>query len=102
MPKGNKKGSHKITRPGKDIVASRAEEFRKRLLKLLDSGVEVLTIDLRNVKMIDSMGLGVVIAAHNSLKKAGGKLLVTNVSEDIYRLFKTMRLDQHFEVRMGA
>jgi hypothetical protein len=25
---------------------------------------------------------------------------VTNVSKDIYNLFKTMRLHQHFEVRM--
>ena len=60
--------------------------------------IEELTLDLKQVKMIDSVGLGVIIAAHNSLRGIGGKLTVKNVSNDIYRLFKTMRLDQHFEV----
>ena len=93
-----KKATKKTMKPGKDIVASMADEFRKKLLKAVDQGIKSLTIDLTGVEMIDSVGLGVLIAAHNSLKEAEGSLSVKNVSEDIYKLLKTMRLDQHFEV----
>ncbi|GAH73899.1 unnamed protein product, partial [marine sediment metagenome] len=90
----------KIIKPGKDIVASMAEDFRKKLLKLVEKGIKDLTVDLAGAEMMDSVGLGVFIATHNSLKNAGGKLTITNVSEDIYRLFKTMRVDQNFQVKL--
>ena len=65
----------------------------------MGKGNKELVIDLAKVKTVDSVGLGLLIAAHNSLSGAGGKLTVTNASEDIYFLLKTMRLDQHFEVK---
>ena len=92
------KVTKKTIKPGKDIIASMAEDFRKRLLKMVKQGIKDLTIDLSGVEMVDSVGLGVLIAAHNSLEDAGGSLKIKNVSKDIYNLIKIMRLDQHFEV----
>jgi anti-anti-sigma regulatory factor len=48
--------------------------------------------------MVDSAGIGLLISAHNSLKKAGGELTVIQVSKDILDLFRTMRIHQHFSV----
>ncbi len=91
----------KTVTPGMDIVASMAEEFRAELLKSVEGGVKELTADLDGVGMVDSVGLGVLIAAHNSLQKNDGVFTVINASEDIYKLFKVMRLDRHFEVKMA-
>lgn len=93
-----KKPDSMVVKPGCDIVASGAEELKKKLLTLVKRGVKDLTIDLAGVEVMDSMGLGVVIAAHNSISGLGGKLKIVNASEDIFQLFRTMRLDQHFEV----
>lgn len=89
-------------KPGKDIVASMAADFRQDLLNEVASGVKKLVVDLNGVEMVDSVGIGVLVAAYNSLSKNGGHMAVSNVSSDIYNLFKTMRLDQHFEVRPAA
>lgn len=86
-------------RPQCDVVASMASEFKTELKALLDEGVQELTIDLDGVEMVDSVGLGVFIATHNSLHKKGGKLTVSQVSADIASLFRTMRLDKHFTVQ---
>lgn len=102
MAKGNKKTTQKTVKLDRDISASMAGEFRDKLLNLVKDGTKDLTLDLNKVEMIDSVGLGVLIAAHNSLRGIGGKLVIKNVSNDIYRLFKTMRLDQHFEVIKSA
>ena len=84
--------------PQSDMVASTAGEFKGELKALLDQGIKDLTIDIGAVEMIDSVGLGVLIATCNSLHRAGGSLTIRNASKDIHSLFKTMRLDKHFTV----
>ena len=85
-------------KPGQDIVASMVKDFRVELLSHVKDGVKNLVIDLENVDMIDSVGLGVFVAANNSLSENDGKLSVCNVSKELLSLFKSMRLDQHFAV----
>ncbi len=85
-------------KPGCDVVASIADELRVRIKTLLEQGAKDLQIDLTGVEMVDSVGLGLFIAAHNSLQKKGGKLTVVNASTHLYDLFRNMRLDQHFSV----
>ena len=95
---GKKKKTTNVIKPGKDIVASMADDFKSKLLNLVNKGTKELILDLSDVEVVDSVGLGVVMATHNSLKNTGGKLKVIKASEDIFRFFQTMRLDQHFEV----
>jgi anti-anti-sigma factor len=91
---------NKITiRPNDNIVASISHEFREELLSLIEEGDKGLIVDMKDVLIIDSVGIGILVAAHNSLSKYGEKLTVINLSEDIYQLFKTMRLDQHLEIK---
>jgi anti-anti-sigma factor len=84
--------------PAGDIVSSGADQLRVELKKLLNEGTTQLTINMAEVTVIDSIGLGLVISLHNSLEKMGGKLSVINLSRDIYDLFRSMRLDHHFTV----
>ncbi len=87
-----------IIKPSQDVVASMVKGLREELLGLVKGGTRELVIDLSDVEMVDSMGLGTIISTYNSLSKVGGNLKVTNVSKDVYDLFKAMRLDTHFEV----
>ena len=84
--------------PDNDIAAGEVQNFRTELLNLLSDNIKKLTVDLARVEMIDSSGIGVFISTQNSLKKNSGVLKVTNISADILKMFKTMRLDKHFEV----
>ena len=101
MAKAKKKITKKTIKPGKDIIASMADDLRQKLLKLINQGIIELTIDLTGAEMVDSVGLGVLIATHNSLENVGGSLIVKNVSPNVYNLFNTMRLDQHFKVTLA-
>jgi anti-anti-sigma factor len=81
-----------------DVVASGAEALRQRLREAMASSPAALTLDMAAVAMVDSVGLGLLIAAHNSLAKSGGRLCLVNVSEGIRKLLRAMRLDRHFQV----
>jgi len=84
--------------PSGDIVASMAEAMRTRLRDIMHEHPGPLTIDLSRVELIDSVGIGLLIAAHNSLAKGGGRLALENVNPDLTGLLRTMRLDKHFMI----
>jgi serine/threonine-protein kinase RsbW len=87
-----------VVRPVNNIVVSQVQQLRGELKQLIEDGVREVVVDLAQVLMIDSIGLGVLIATHNSLKKVGGLLAVENASRDLFDLFRSMRLTQHFSV----
>ncbi len=96
---GTKKTPTKKTvKPGKDIVESKAEDFKNKLLKLINQDIKELVIDMKNVKDIDSTGLGVLIAAKNSIDQAGGQLNLTNLPENIGNLLQILGLESFFNL----
>ena len=102
MNKIIKEGDKTIVRPGMDVVASMAEDFKNELLSIITESEGKIVIDLAGVDMVDSIGIGVIIAAHNTLNQAARKLKVVNVSKDIYGLFSTMRLNRRFTVEAAG
>jgi anti-anti-sigma factor len=85
-------------RPEGDLVAGELPSIRATLRDMVAGGILHLTVDLTAAQMVDSAGIGLLISAHNSLKKAGGELAVIHASSDILRLFRSMRIHQHFSV----
>ncbi len=85
-------------KPGKNIVASMADDFRAELHALVQQGPDEIIIDMSETEMVDSVGIGVMIAVHNSLAKNKGTLKIKNADKSILTLFRTMRLDRHFSV----
>ncbi|MFZ5569038.1 MAG: STAS domain-containing protein [Thermodesulfobacteriota bacterium] len=88
-----------IVAPQRDVVASMATGFKAELYEIVQSRPARLTIDLSGVEMIDSVGIGVIIAAYNSLRNIGSSLEVENASRDIYNALVAMRLNHHFSIR---
>jgi anti-anti-sigma regulatory factor len=56
--------------PAGDLIAPFAEKFKRRLLELVNEGSVDLLIDFRNVAVIDSRCLGVLIAVNKALKES--------------------------------
>ncbi len=95
-----KKGDRIFVKPKEDIRSETVQEWRSELSPVVKEVQKEMIIDFGEVNVIDSMGLGVLVATYNSLKEAGKKMTVTNVSPGIQELFSMMRLNQYFEVKM--
>jgi serine/threonine-protein kinase RsbW len=92
-------GSTVKVAPVDRIVSSNVGEMRTKVKSILTEGCSIVVMDLKDVAVVDSTGIGLLIAIHNSLSKTGGKLTVINASKDIFELFKAMRLEQHFSIQ---
>jgi anti-anti-sigma factor len=90
-----REGSTVTVSPGQDLVSSMVPGLKQELSTILAESPKELRLDLSGAAMMDSVGIGVLIATHNSMKKIGGRLIVSGASENITKLFKSMRLDQH-------
>ncbi len=88
-----------VVKPGVDIIASQCASLKEELLQILKDGEKKIIIDLQDIQMIDSSGIGLLISTQNSLKDSGGEgIELINISDDIHKLFIAMRLDQHFKM----
>ena len=91
-------GLEVVVQPAGDLVAALVPELRSALREAIADGVREMIVDFSNVRMVDSTGLGLLISAHNSMRKAGGRVAVTHASREIVELFKSMRIHQHLSV----
>lgn len=87
-----------VFRIGSDVVAANLPGLRSSIKERVGAGALYLVLDLSGVAMVDSAGIGLLIATHNTLRRAGGALEIMHASEEIRSLFQAMRMHQHFRI----
>jgi len=82
----------------RDFAAEYTQDLKAELNVLISEGRSRFILDFSQVRIIDSLGIGLLVGTHNSLLKQNGYLKIVNVSEDIFQLFKNMRLNEFLDV----
>jgi anti-anti-sigma factor len=67
-------------------------ELQQALKAEVEKGTQQIIFDLSETRMVDSSGIGLLIAASNSLSQKNGKLSIINTAPEILRLMQSMRL----------
>ena len=81
------------------LTIGRSEErYRELVNQLLAEGKKELLINLAEVTMVDSSGLGALLKSFNSVKQAEGKLKLLKPSDLARRLLSITGLLSVFEV----
>ena len=83
---------------GDILAAADVPELKKEMKRLIGEGVTSIAIDSTHLTLLDSTGIGCLVAAHNSLAKLNGSLSIIQASPDIYDLLCSMRLDRHIKI----
>ena len=81
-----------------NLVTKAVEELRETLKKLLSENVKKINMNFKDIDMIDSMGIGLLVSTHNTLTARKSELLITNLSPDLLELFTVMRLNEFFTI----
>lgn len=91
-------GKRAVIKPRGEMAGSVSQELKPRLLALLEQGVLEFTFDLKDMPMIDSMCIGLLIMCHNSMRKCNGQMELINVPKDPMDGFRLMRLDRQLKI----
>ncbi len=82
-----------------NLTAALVPDLQAALRQELAGELEELVVDLSRAAMLDSSGIGLLIATSNSLATRPGKRFrVTGASEDIFHLLQSMRLVSRLNV----
>ncbi|CUT05885.1 STAS domain-containing protein [Candidatus Kryptobacter tengchongensis] len=74
-----------------------SQKFRELLHKLLDQGKNKVVVDVKNVKFMNSAGLGTLISGLTTMRNGGGDLKIANPTDKIESLLMITRLIKVFE-----
>ena len=90
-------GAPRLVVSGELDLAS-AEVLTSQMKQLESTEPPLLVLDLRELDFMDSTGLRTVIAADNRAKDRGARLVIVRASEEVNRVFRLTRMDEHLEL----
>ncbi len=74
------------------------QTFRDQVQRLVDEGMRNVAINLGGVPAMDSSGIGALVRAYSSIKRAGGKCRFFAASKFVHQTLKMVRLDTVLEL----
>ncbi len=87
-----------VTLRGEFIGGEETDQLRDTLKKLPAEGIKKVIIDLGKVSYLNSTALGVLISAHATFTKAGGKIVLANLTKGIENIFIITKLTLIFDI----
>lgn len=87
-----------ISLEGNVLGGTDANLLNELLHKLVDQGKRKIVLDLKSVKLMNSSGLGMLIAGLTTMKNASGNLKLASPSNKIQNLLIVTKLVNIFEI----
>lgn len=75
-----------------------APEVRATFEEIAEKRPTKVVLDLLNLRLIDSSGVGAIVSLFKRVKAVGGKFEVTNLHGQPRSIFKVLRLDKVFNI----
>jgi len=82
----------------KRIYLGVTDIFAEEISEVLDDDVTTFVIDLQDVSVMNSSGIGVLIKTRDEITKKGKKIKLINLQPLMNDIFTRMRLDTLFEI----
>ncbi len=94
------KKNHARIIPEVVIDLTNSERFRTIINELIKKDIKNIVFDFKNVKEIDSSGLGKIFLCNKIIKENDGQLMIENVkSEYVQKIFKMVDLNKIVEIK---
>jgi anti-sigma B factor antagonist len=90
------KGVTIISLKGEVVGGPDATELRRQLQNLIEQGKKKIVVDLGQVELMNSSGLGMLIGGLTTVRNAEGDLKLANASPKILSLFTVTKLSKVF------
>jgi anti-sigma B factor antagonist len=80
------------------VTDSLKESLKDTINAKIEEGYQHFVLNLDNVKIIDSCGVGLIIVANNVTSCRNAKLYLSNIKPFIIKIFEIMRISKHLSI----
>ena len=92
------KGDETVLEIDGTLDAVTASDLRGVVDQLVDEKRTTITLDLSNLRLIDSSGVGVIVSLYKRIRTVGGEVRIVGLCDQPRAIFKLLRLDRVFPV----
>lgn len=88
-----------ITLESQVLGGVQASEFSTQIQTLAEDNVSLVVVDMSGVQVMNSSGLGMLVAAQSAMRRfSGGVVVFANVPDKVKALLKMTHLDKVFSI----
>ena len=80
------------------LDAHNSEDLKLEMNRLFDSGTKDLLVDLKEVRFIDSSGLGVLVSGFKNAATHQGSIKLCSLQAQVKSMFELTRLHRVFDI----
>lgn len=80
------------------LDAHNSEELKAEMNRLFEAGSKELIVDLKEVRFIDSSGLGVLVSGFKNASTRQGSLKLSGLQTQVRSMFELTRLHRVFDI----
>ena len=73
-------------------------QLRIEITSAVETGVDIVLLDLQDITFMNSAGLGTLLAALKAARKIGGKISLCSVNEQVQLLLRMTKMERIFEI----
>ena len=87
-----------IIEPKGILDGTKASDFRDNIDRSIKNGAAIILVDFKDVTFMDSSGLGLLVLSLKTVRKAGSKIFLCSINEQVKMLFELTSMDGVFEI----
>ena len=87
-----------VIEPTGILDSTKAEEFRESVEALLEEGIDVILVDLKEITFIDSSGLGTLVVLLKKARSLNRSFCICSMNDRVRMLFELTSMDRVFEI----
>jgi anti-sigma B factor antagonist len=80
------------------LDAHNSDQLKSEMNRLFETGVKDIIVDLKDVRFIDSSGLGVLVSGYKNSSTRQGTLKLSGLQTQVKSMFELTRLHRVFDI----
>ncbi len=89
--------SVKIVQPSGILDGVSANQLRREISDVVESGADIVLVDFQNVTFMNSSGLGALVSALRMVQSAGGKLFICSLNDQLKMILELTKMNRVFK-----
>lgn len=81
-----------------DLDATNVETVLEKVCTLLNDGFVNLVVDFKELRYVNSTGLGILLHFSKSAKEKGGSFKIANINENVYEIIEIIGATSLLEI----
>lgn len=73
-------------------------QLRRDIISAVETGVDMVLLDLQDITFMNSAGLGTLLAALRTVKTKGSNIFICSVNEQVKMLFGMTKMERVFNI----